>query len=137
MTDAYATTDPVARLRTVVLDCPDPRRLAEFYAQIIGGTIEEEDEGDWVDLLAEGRVRVSFQRAADLRPPEWPRSDVNAQQIHLDLDGGSTDEEIDAAQEKVLALGARPLDLDDDGGKRDFRVYADPAGHPFCLCKIP
>lgn len=37
------------------------------------------------------------------------------------------------AQERVLALGARALDLDDEGGKRDFRVFADPAGHPFCL----
>ncbi|MFJ2772223.1 VOC family protein [Streptomyces sp. NPDC087300] len=135
--NADGTTRPVARLRTVVLDCPDPRGLAEFYARIIGGTIEEEDTGDWVDLLAEGRVRVSFQRAEGLRPPDWPRSDANGQQIHLDLDAGSTDAEMDAAQAKVLALGARPLDLDDDGGKRDFRVYADPAGHPFCLCKIP
>ncbi|MGH4029908.1 VOC family protein [Actinomycetota bacterium Odt1-20B] len=126
---------PIARLRNIVLDCPDPRQLAEFYAEIIGGTIE--DDGDWVDLVAPGRVKVSFQRVSDLRPPEWPHSDSNAQQLHLDLDAGRTDEEVDAAQEKVLALGARPLDLDDDGGKRDFRVYADPAGHPFCLCKIP
>ncbi|MGV9879089.1 VOC family protein [Streptomyces sp. NPDC003006] len=134
MTDQHDAA-PIARLHNVVLDCPQPRELAEFYARIIGGTIE--DDGDWVDLVAPGRVKVSFQRVTGLRPPEWPRSDVNAQQIHLDLDAGSTDEEMDAAQAKVLALGARPLDLDDDGGKRDFRVYADPAGHPFCLCKIP
>jgi hypothetical protein len=42
---------------------------------------------------------------------------------------------MDAAHEKVLALGARPLDLEDSEHK-DFRVYADPAGHPFCLCRI-
>ncbi|MFF3645763.1 VOC family protein [Streptomyces sp. NPDC002564] len=134
-TETTNPTEPVARLRNVVLDCPDPRALAEFYAAIIGGTIE--DDGDWVDLVAPGRVKVSFQRVTDLRPPRWPHSDGDAQQLHLDLDAGRTDAEIDAAQEKVLALGARPLDLDDDGGKRDFRVYADPAGHPFCLCKIP
>ncbi len=128
-------TEPIARLRNVVLDCPDPRALAEFYAALIGGTIEE--DGDWIDLVSPGRVKVSFQKVEDLRPPEWPRSDVNAQQVHLDLDAGRTVEEIDAAQEKVLALGATPLDLDDDNGRRDFRVYADPAGHPFCLCKIP
>lgn len=128
-------TEPIARLRNVVLDCPDPRALAEFYAAVIGGTIEE--DGDWVDLVSPGRVKVSFQKVEGLRPPEWPRSDVNAQQVHLDLDAGRTDEEIDAAQEKVLALGATPLDLDDDNGRRDFRVYADPVGHPFCLCKIP
>ncbi|MFF8646067.1 VOC family protein [Streptomyces sp. NPDC015345] len=135
MTDQHDAAAPIARLRNVVLDCPRPRELAEFYAQVIGGTIEE--DGDWVDLVTPGRVKVSFQRVSDLRPPEWPRSDANAQQLHLDLDAGRTTEELDAAEKKVLALGARPLDLDDDGGKRDFRVYADPAGHPFCLCKIP
>ncbi|QEV18443.1 VOC family protein [Streptomyces alboniger] len=134
-TDPTPSTAPIAHLRNVVFDCPHPRELAEFYAAVIGGTIE--GDGDWVDLVAPGRVKVSFQRVPDLRPPEWPRGDLNAQQVHLDLDAGRTDEEIDAAQEKVLALGARPLDLDDDGGKRDFRVYADPVGHPFCLCKIP
>ncbi|MBW5424077.1 VOC family protein [Streptomyces sp. BG9H] len=128
-------TAPIAGLRTVVFDCPRPRELAEFYAAIIGGTIE--GDGDWVDLLAPGRVRVSFQRVPDLRPPEWPRADRNAQQVHLDLDAGSTEAEMDAAQEKILALGARPLDVDDDGGKRGFRVYADPVGHPFCLVRIP
>ncbi|MEU1019311.1 VOC family protein [Streptomyces sp. NPDC005900] len=126
---------PIARLHNIVFDSPRPRELAEFYAAILGGTIEGDD--DWVDVVADGRVKMSFQRVPDLRPPEWPRADLNAQQIHLDLDIGSTDEELAAAQEKVLALGARPLDLDDDGGKRDFRVYADPAGHPFCLCKFP
>lgn len=129
---------PVARLRTIVLDCPDPRALAEFYAGIIGGTIHDDDgDGQWVDLLAPGRVRVSFQRAEDLTPPQWPRSDADAQQLHLDLDAGPTWADVDAAEERALALGARPLDLDDGGGKRDFRVYADPAGHPFCLCMIP
>ncbi|WP_282792107.1 VOC family protein [Streptomyces sp. CC224B] len=127
---------PVAKLRNVVLDCPEPRRLAEFYAAVIGGEIVEEGDGRWIDLVAPGRVKVSFQLAEDFTPPEWPRSDSNAQQLHLDLDAGSTTDELEAAQERVLALGARPLDLDDDGGKRDFRVYADPAGHPFCLCRI-
>ncbi|KUF19448.1 MULTISPECIES: VOC family protein [Streptomyces] len=126
---------PVAPLRSVVLDCPDPRLLAEFYAEVIGGTVhDEEGDGEWIDLVAPGRVKVSFQRVTDYTPPEWPRADTNPQQFHLDLDGGSTWEAMDAAHERVLALGARPLDLDDDGGKRDWRVYADPAGHPFCLC---
>ncbi|MEI5099554.1 VOC family protein [Streptomyces sp. PmtG] len=132
---ATPASAPVAKLRNVVLDCPDPRRLAEFYAAVIGGEIV--DEEDWIDLVAPGRVKVSFQRAENFTPPEWPRADVNGQQLHLDLDAGSTMAELEAAQERVLALGARPLDLDDDGGKRDFRVYADPAGHPFCLCRIP
>ncbi|MFD9881399.1 VOC family protein [Streptomyces alboflavus] len=128
---------PVVRLRTVALDCPDPHALAEFYAGLIGGTIHDYDgDGEWVELLAPGRVRIAFQRSDGHTPPAWPRSDTNGQQFHLDFDGGSTWAEIDAAQERAFALGARPLDLDDGGGKRDWRVYADPAGHPFCFCLV-
>ncbi|MFF7738030.1 VOC family protein [Streptomyces sp. NPDC007984] len=124
----------VARFRSVVLDCPDPRELARFYAQVGGGTPQEED-ADWVVLRIPGGPRLSFQRSPGHTPPEWPRADRNAQQFHLDFDGGATWEEIDAAEERVLALGARVLDKE-DFEKKDFRVYADPAGHPFCLCRI-
>ncbi|WP_369194400.1 VOC family protein [Streptomyces djakartensis] len=124
----------VARFRSVVVDCPDPRELARFYAQVVGGT-PEDDDPDWVVLHVPGGPRLAFQRSPDHTPPEWPRADRNAQQFHLDFDAGSTWEEIDAAEERVLALGARVLDRE-DYEKKDFRVYADPAGHPFCLCRI-
>ncbi|MER5214691.1 VOC family protein [Streptomyces sp. NPDC002838] len=124
----------VARFRSVVLDCPDPPALAAFYAQVGGGTPEAEDD-DWVVLRIPDGPRLAFQRAPGFTPPEWPRADRNSQQFHIDFDAGTTWEEIDAAHEKVLALGARPLDLE-DREKKDFQVYADPAGHPFCLCRI-
>ncbi|MFH8660702.1 VOC family protein [Streptomyces afghaniensis] len=124
----------VARFRSVVVDCPDPRELARFYAQVGGGT-PEDDDPDWVVLRIPDGPRLAFQRSPGHTPPEWPRADRNAQQFHLDFDGGSTWEEIDAAEERVLALGARVLDRE-DYEKKDFRVYADPAGHPFCLCRI-
>jgi catechol-2,3-dioxygenase len=123
---------PVARLRNVVLDCPDPRALARFYAAVGGGT-PEEDDPEWVVLLVPGGPRLAFQKAPEHTPPEWPRADRNSQQFHLDFDAGTTWEEVEAAQEKVLELGARLLHSED---KEDFRVYADPAGHPFCLCRI-
>jgi catechol 2,3-dioxygenase-like lactoylglutathione lyase family enzyme len=125
---------PVARLRSVVLDCPDPRALADFYAQVAGGSPQAEDD-DWVVLQVPDGPRLAFQRAEGFTPPQWPRADRDSQQFHLDFDAGSTWEEIDAAHERVLALGARPLDLE-DREKKDFQVYADPAGHPFCLCRI-
>ncbi|MFE0331816.1 VOC family protein [Streptomyces sp. NPDC058960] len=124
----------VARFRNVVIDCPDPRALAEFYARVGGGTPKAEDE-EWVVLRIPDGPRIGFQRVEGYTPPEWPRADRNPQQFHLDFDAGSAWEEVDAAHEKVLALGARPLDVE-DREKKDFMVYADPAGHPFCLCRI-
>ncbi|MFL1905023.1 VOC family protein [Streptomyces tauricus] len=120
----------IATYGLVALDCQDPPALAEFYASVLGGEVERYDD-DWYDLYAPGGHRISFQRAPDHRPPDWPSADGGSQQLHLDFDV----RDMDTAEAQVLALGATPLDLDDQGGSRGFRVYADPAGHPFCLCQ--
>ncbi|MEW2284681.1 VOC family protein [Streptomyces sp. NPDC047841] len=118
----------LAKLDIVVLDCPDPHALAGFYAGVLGGTAEEDPEDSaWVDLKVPGGTALAFQRAPGFVPPEWPAAD-RSQQFHLDL----AVEDLDAAEKGVLELGARPLDTQDR--ERTFRVYADPAGHPFCLC---
>ncbi|MFF9022271.1 VOC family protein [Streptomyces eurythermus] len=115
----------LAKLESVVLDCPDPRALAGFYADVLGGTVEGDDE--WVNLRVPGGPTLAFQRAPGFVPPRWPAAD-HSQQFHLDL----TVPDLDAAEKEALELGARPLDTADRS--RSFRVYADPAGHPFCLC---
>ncbi|MFR9790835.1 VOC family protein [Streptomyces sp. MB22_4] len=118
----------LAKLGVVVLDCPDPGALAGFYAGLLGGTVEVAEDGDWVTLKVPGGQALAFQRAEGHTAPQWPRADSNGQQFHLDL----TVPDLDAAQEGVLALGATLLDAGKPG--RSWRVYADPAGHPFCLC---
>ncbi|WP_329340032.1 VOC family protein [Streptomyces sp. NBC_01352] len=115
----------LAKLGVVVLDCPDPNALAAFYAEVLGGTVE--DQGEWVDLKLPDGQALAFQAAPGYVPPKWPAPD-HSQQFHLDLDVP----DLDAAEKEVLALGAKPLDTEDR--TRTFRVYADPAGHPFCLC---
>ncbi|MFF3495595.1 VOC family protein [Streptomyces sp. NPDC002795] len=117
---------PIAQLGVVVLDCPRPRELAEFYAAVLGGSVTG-DEGEWVDVTAPGGHRLAFQQAPGYVAPSWPAPDAS-QQFHLDL----TAEDLDAAEKEVLALGATVLDAEDRS--RSWRVYADPAGHPFCLC---
>ncbi|MHC0433128.1 VOC family protein [Streptomyces sp. O3] len=117
----------VAKLGAVVLDCPDPRALAGFYAAVLGGTIEDGSEEDWVTLRGYEGTRLDFQQVLEYVPPKWPGTD-GAQQFHIDL----TVDDLDAAEERVLALGAKVLDADDRS--RTWRVYSDPAGHPFCLC---
>ncbi|MFE5405860.1 VOC family protein [Streptomyces sp. NPDC056580] len=114
----------LAKLGVVVLDCPDPQALAGFYAEVLGGSVE--GEGEWVDLKVPGGQALAFQRAPGHVPPRWPAADAS-QQFHLDL----VVEDLDDAEKGVLALGAKPLAAEPGG---TFRVYADPAGHPFCLC---
>ena len=67
----------------------------------------------------------AFQLAPDHQPPRWPDPE-HPQQMHLDV----MVDDVDAAEPMVLALGARRL----AGGDH---VYADPAGHPFCLIPRP
>lgn len=71
---------------------------------------------------------MGVQLAPDLVPPDWP-SPSPGQQIHLDL---HVDDPV-AAHEQVLALGARLLQDGDTAADEGYRVYADPAGHPFCI----
>ncbi|MFC0005754.1 VOC family protein [Micromonospora siamensis] len=119
----------VGRLRSVVIDTPDPRGLAAFYGQLLGlPLIEDNSDGDdWVVLGGPpGHLpRLAFQKALDLRPPAWPDPE-RPQQFHIDV----TVDDIEVAEKQALELGARRLPGDGEG----FRVYADPSGHPFCLC---
>jgi catechol-2,3-dioxygenase len=120
----------IAKLRAVVLDCPEPVGLAEFYKALIGGEIAVYDDGEWVTLRDGGDVLLSFQRAPDYKAPDWPGSE-RPQQFHIDV----TVDDVDTAEKQVLALGATKhavqpgVDSDEN-----WRVYVDPAGHPFCLC---
>ena len=74
---------PISKLRAVVLDCPDPRGLAEFYKGLVGGEITYADD-EWVALRDGGDVRLSFQLAPDYQPPVWPSAD-RPQQFHIDV----------------------------------------------------
>lgn len=121
----------IAELQCLVLDCPDPMRLAVFYRSLLGGVVNQQDRRwatgeDWATLHAPPGFVLAFQRATDHQPPAWP-DPARPQQFHLDF--GVAD--IDGAQETVLSLGGVLLDGGAEG--RGWRVYADPAGHPFCL----
>jgi predicted enzyme related to lactoylglutathione lyase len=113
-------------LGSIVFDCADMHRTATFYSELTGWPIVR-TEDDWIDLQTEKGVLVSFQLAPDHVPPQWP-DPGQPQQAHLDLDV----DDMDAAHAKAVSLGA--VLLDDSDTHPSFRVYADPAGHPFCLC---
>ncbi|MGI5243717.1 VOC family protein [Dactylosporangium sp. CA-139066] len=112
----------IARVSTVVLDTSDPHGLARFYSELLDLPITKVD-GDWIDI-GDGAARISFQHAPNHIPPQWPDPNY-PQQLHLDI----WVDDIDAAEAKVLRMGAQLLSTKESG----FRVYSDPSGHPFCL----
>jgi catechol 2,3-dioxygenase-like lactoylglutathione lyase family enzyme len=114
----------IARFSLVALDCPDPTSLAAFYSSITGWPVAEDCDG-WVELRSENGATIAFQRVVDHHPPVWP-GEEHPQQLHLDFDVM----DLDVGEEQVLALGARKTEYQPG---ETFRVYLDPAGHPFCL----
>lgn len=114
----------IGRWHGLVVDCPDPDRLALFYQELLG-MIRVQEEADWVVIGdAPDRPGLAFARAADFQPPSWPDPAV-PQQMHVDVRVA----DLDVGEQQVLERGARRL----PGGGASFRVFADPAGHPFCL----
>jgi|SRR6476646_4992846 len=134
-------TTPV--IRQVVIDCPDARRLAEFYRQMFGLEYRPGDEPpapgepdpngqDWLVLRGpDGRGGVAFQQVPDLPEPTWPDG-PHPQMMHLDTTVPDA-AELDAQHQRALALGARLLHDRSEDPEEPLRVYADPAGHPFCV----
>lgn len=119
----------IGTLQCVVLDCPDAPSLARFYQALLGGAVNQADprwstSDDFSTLHTESGLVLAFQRAKDFRAPQWPHS-AHPQQFHLDLDVP----DLGNAHTQVLNLGATLLHID----PRGWRIYADPAGHPFCL----
>ena len=111
----------LAELGVVVLDCPDPDALAGFYAAVLGGTVEREQDGRWVDLKVPGGQALAFQRAEGYRAPRWPGAGSDGQQFHLDL----TVPDLDAAQEGVR-VGAVEHDVAEMGdGRHVFSSSGD------------
>ena len=120
---------PAIQLGATVLDTPDPKRLSRFYAEALGWTVDPEDDSDdWVTIRSEGGRELMFQLATDFRPPTWPDGQI-PQQFHLDL----MVDDLDAAQTYVESLGATRQQAESEGAH--FRVFLDPSGHPFCLCR--
>jgi catechol 2,3-dioxygenase-like lactoylglutathione lyase family enzyme len=120
---------PSFRFTAAVLETPDPPGLARFYQRLLGWPLRD-DTPQWATLRpADGSTGLSFQLDPDHVPPVWPpEPGAPRMQLHLDIEV----DDLAAAGALAEEAGARRI-----GGHRDpheeVRVYADPAGHPFCL----
>jgi hypothetical protein len=123
------------KIRNIVFGCPEekdsteggPRRLATFYAELLGMRILRDD---WMVIARDedSQLRLAFgDGPSDYQPPRWPDPE-HPQQLHLDIPAI----DLDAAEELAMGLGAAQLQ-----DKGDYRSYQDPVGHPFCLYLEP
>lgn len=114
----------IGRLHGIVIDCTNPQELASFYEELLGMQ-RVQDEPDWVVIGdAPDRPGLAFQQVDNYRPTTWPTAE-RPQYRHFDVQV----DDLDVAEAATLKLGATRL----PGGGETFRVFADPAGHPFCL----
>lgn len=125
--------------RFIVFDAADIDAEAAFWASVLGGTVRAStDDGpypDWRDVRVDGEVVLGVQLAPDHVAPQWlgTAPDRQRQQLHWDLYVARA--EVEAACREVSDLGANLLQRAEDPEAADgFHVFADPAGHPFCIC---
>lgn len=116
----------IARTPNLVIDCPDPGQLATFYGTLLAFEVKIDDDNSWAEVRSESWPPISFQRVEDFQPPQWP-GQVHPQQMHLDV----VVDDLDAAEGPTIELGATKCE---EQPGTSFRVFLDPAGHPFCLC---
>ncbi len=87
--------------QVVVFDAADLATESSFWAGVLGGTVDAED--NWHMVLVDGRPRIGVQRAPNHVAPDWPHG--TPQQIHLDL----WVDDPTAAHDLVMSLGASVL----------------------------
>ena len=114
----------IARFPSIVIDCADPGALATFYGSLLDWKVDLSN--DWAEVRADYGQCICFQQVQGYTPPDWPHQQV-PQQMHIDV----VVDDLDAGEVAVLALGATKPDHQPG---TTFRVFLDPAGHPFCLC---
>ncbi|MGW4287056.1 VOC family protein [Streptomyces sp. NPDC004673] len=118
------------RISELVIDVADPDRLAAFWSDVLG----------YVELgrEADGSIEIGPPGAGFGGPQPTlvlsPSGDPRAGKLRLHIDVNATDRDQDAELERLLALGARPVDVGQTG-EEDWHVLADPEGNEFCLLR--
>lgn len=117
------------RLTDFIVDCPDAMELVAFYAAVTGRPVKDGGDENWAGISF-GEIELAFIRVDGYQAQTWPASE-HPKQFHLDFEV----DDIDLEQSRVLNLGAT-LRQDFIGPNGyGWRVFADPVGHPFCLCR--
>jgi hypothetical protein len=115
----------IAQFPSLVIDCPDAGTLGRFYGALLDWEVKVDEDDGWAEARGDGQC-LCFQQVADFRKPAWPGQE-HPQQMHLDV----VVDDLGEGERAVLELGATKHEHQPG---TTFRVFLDPAGHPFCLC---
>jgi catechol 2,3-dioxygenase-like lactoylglutathione lyase family enzyme len=118
---------PVIPNPSINIDCPDTKRLREFYAQLTPW----DQDFHWTALVTKNGMVVHFMQCDfDYIPPVWPEEPGKQQkQIHFNFQV----DDLPAAVDEALRLGA--IKSTTQYGGEHYVTMLDPDGHPFCLCR--
>lgn len=122
------------KLYSFTMDCPDPHKLATFYAALLGWEIPFHD-AEYAIIAAPGTQQgaypgITFQHNPAYKPPVWPDAPEAQQQMaHLDF----AVDDLEKAVGHAIQCGATVAEAQFSD---NWRVMLDPAGHPFCLCLL-
>ncbi|MEV0062199.1 VOC family protein [Nocardia sp. NPDC058379] len=117
------------RITELVLDCADPQRLADFWCEILGYVELDRDEGD-IQIGPPGTAFGGPQPTLLFSRSTEPKRE----KLRLHLDVNPTDRDQDAELRRLLAAGARPVEIGQTGAE-SWHVLADPEGNEFCLLR--
>jgi predicted enzyme related to lactoylglutathione lyase len=114
------------RITSLAIDVTDPDLVAGFWTEVLGWQVTERDaEVLRIMEAPDARLAIDF-----VVVPDGPKQAKN--RLHLDLN--ATDRDQAAELERLLALGARPVDVG-QGPDVSWHVLADPEGNEFCLLR--
>lgn len=121
--------NPEIKLGNIMIDCSDERLLQQFYSKLL----------NWEQCMLYGKPAVKnsdgivllFSQIPNYVPPVWPeKRNKQQKQMHFDFQVENLDEYVD----KAKSLGAQLAE--EQYGGQNYITMIDPAGHPFCLCKL-
>lgn len=118
-----------SRITELVLDARDPELLARFWCEVLG-YVELERVGADIEIGPPGVGFGGPQPTIVFNQTDEPK----AGKLRLHIDVNATDREQDDELERLLAAGARRVDIG-QAGAESWHVLADPEGNEFCLLR--
>ncbi len=103
-----------------IIDAADPARLGEWWRTALGWVVVDASDDEF-------EIRASADRLPGLLFGRADGSKTVKNRLHLDLRPDDRDAEV----ERLIALGARPVDIGQ--GEQTWVVLADPEGNEFCV----